>query len=305
MTHLADAIHHGTVLLDGGLATQLEQQGADISGDLWSARLLRDDPTAIVTAHRAYFDAGARVATTASYQASFTGFAAHGIDSNEATALMQRSVHLAREAADSVPERPVWVAASVGPYGATLADGSEYRGDYGLTVSQLRDFHRPRLAVLVEAAPDILALETIPCAAEVEALLLEVAGLGVPCWLSLTVAGSQTRAGEPLAEVFSMAGEVPNVIAVGVNCSAPDDVGPALEVARQSTGRPGVAYPNSGEGWNAQNRRWTGSPGFDSASVREWLGNGAALIGGCCRVGPDQIRQIAQTLQSIDDARLG
>jgi homocysteine S-methyltransferase len=293
MTALTQALNDQPVVLDGGLATQLEQQGIDISGDLWSARLLRDDPAAIVAAHRAYFEAGAAVATTASYQASFDGFAAHGLDARRAADLMRSSIALAREASRSVPGRPTWVMASVGPYGATLADGSEYRGDYGLTVGQLRRFHRPRLETLAAGEPDGLALETIPCAAEAEALLAEVQQLGLPCWLSLTVAGSTTRAGEPLSEVFGMAREVDEVVAVGVNCSTPADVESAIEIATQATGKPAVAYPNSGEDWDAVNRRWTGDARFDPDAVRRWTAAGARLIGGCCRVGPEQIRDIA------------
>ena len=183
-TELTAALAAGPVVLDGGLATQLEAQGADLSTALWSAQLLIDDPAAVVAAHRAFFAAGARIATTASYQAP--------------TELAARSVDLARQAlAGFDDDQDRWVAGSVGPYGAALADGSEYRGDYGLSVAELRAWHRPRIAALAEAGPDLLALETIPCLAEVEALLAEVAGTGMPCWLSLTCTGERTRAGEP------------------------------------------------------------------------------------------------------------
>lgn len=280
------------VILDGGLATQLERQGEDLSDDLWSARLLTDDPEAIAQAHLAFFDAGSDVATTASYQASFDGFARHGIDIEGAARLMRLSVSLAKRVAEQV-DRTTWVAASIGPYGATLADGSEYRGDYGLSVGELRAFHRPRLDVLANAGADVLAIETIPCLAEVEAVLAEVEELGVPCWLSLTVDGTRTRAGEPLADVYAMAADVDAVIAVGVNCSTPDDVHPALQAAKVAAGKPGIAYPNSGEAWDAEMRQWAGDPTFDSAAVRQWASDGAALIGGCCRVSPDQISDIA------------
>src|SRR5664279_6255231 len=162
MASLVDAVRERVVVLDGGLATELERRGNDLSSALWSARLLRDQPDEIVAAHRAFADSGAEVATTASYQASFDGLG------EDAEVLMRRSVDLARRGSDG------WVAASVGPYGATLADGSEYRGDYGLTVAQLRRWHRPRLAVLADAGADVLAVETIPCLAEVAALLAEL-----------------------------------------------------------------------------------------------------------------------------------
>lgn len=288
---LAEALAERVVVLDGGLATELEARGYDLSSALWSARLLADDPDAIRTAHGAYFAAGAEVATAASYQASLGAFAARDIDGVE---MLRRSVALARHARDEHGHG--WVAASVGPYGAVLADGSEYRGDYDLGVDALRRFHRPRLAVLAEAGADVLAVETIPCLAEVEALLTELAALQVPAWLSLTVSGDRTRAGEPLAEAFAMAGDCPSLIAVGVNCTAPADVPKAVELAVRHSGRPAAAYPNSGEGWDAAGRDWSGRSGFAPSDVDEWVARGARLVGGCCRVGPRDIADIADRI---------
>ena len=300
VTTLTTTLLQQPLLLDGGLATELERQGSDLSGSLWSARLLRDDPDAIVDVHRAFFRAGSDVATSASYQATFEGFAAVGIDAATTIDLMRRSVELARRAADEVEDRPTWIAASIGPYGAMLADGSEYRGDYGLSIRQLRDFHRPRLEVLAEAGADVLAVETIPSAAEVEALLEELSTLGMPAWLALSVSGAQTRSGEPLSEVFAMAAAVADVIAVGVNCSTPEDAAAAVPIAHSATGKPGVVYPNSGEGWDAKARAWSGISELDPADVGKWVGNGAALVGGCCRVAPEQISDMAAALSRTD-----
>ncbi|HVQ87856.1 MAG TPA: homocysteine S-methyltransferase [Actinomycetes bacterium] len=304
MSSLHDEFQHGPLLLDGGLATELERQGTDISGRLWSARLLRDDPAAIVAAHRAFFEAGADIAITASYQATFEGFAAVGIDNQTTAELMRLSVELARRAAAEIKDRPTWVAASVGPYGAMLADGSEYRGDYGLTVKQLREFHRPRLEALSASGADILAVETIPCAAEVEALLTEVAVLPIQAWFSLTVTGDRTRAGEDLRDVFAMTADVEQVVAVGVNCSTPEDINPAVQLAVAASKKPAVAYPNSGEGWNADQRAWGGISELHVASASEWIGSGARLVGGCCRVTPTQIRDMAAVVRRTDTSPL-
>jgi S-methylmethionine-dependent homocysteine/selenocysteine methylase len=199
-------VGRGTLVLDGGLSTQLEAAGHDLSDHLWSARLLADDPEAIIEAHLAFLRAGADVVTTASYQATVDGFARRGIDAAGAAALLRRSVDLAREACERAPgDRPRWVAASVGPYGAMLADGSEYRGDYGLPMSELVRFHRDRLRILADAGPDILALETIPDAVEAEALLTALDGVGVAAWLSFSVSGLRTRAAQPLAQAFALA----------------------------------------------------------------------------------------------------
>lgn len=290
-----------TVLVtDGGLASELEARGDLHSGDrLWSAGLLIDAPQHIAAVHAAFFDAGAVIATTASYQASFDGFAARGIDHGAATRLLRRSVELARSAVPVSPDggAPRWVAASIGPYGATLADGSEYRGRYGLSVRQLAAWHRPRLEVLAGAAPDVLAYETVPDVDEAEALVHLVSEFDVPAWLSYTIEGSRTRAGQPLAEAFAVAAGVSQIVAVGVNCCAPADVLPAVELAREVTGKPVVAYPNSGEHW--QRGHWSGRPTFSADLVPQWVAAGARIVGGCCRVRPADIARVADAVASV------
>jgi Homocysteine/selenocysteine methylase (S-methylmethionine-dependent) len=275
---LAEAIAERPVVLDGGLATELERRGHDLSSGLWSAALIVSDPDAIVAVHRSFFNAGAEVATAASYQAP-----------PDAGGLLRRSVALARRARDE--HGSGWVAASVGPYGAVLADGSEYRGDYGLPVAELRRFHRPRLAVLADAGADVLAVETLPCLAEVEALLSELDGLAVPAWLSVTCAGSLTRAGEAAADGFAMARDCAAVFAVGVNCIDPADVSALVALAARHSGKPAVAYPNSGERWDGTG--WAGRTAFRAADAVEWVAAGARLVGGCCRVGPSEIAALA------------
>lgn len=285
-------------MLDGGLATDLEAVGHDLSGTLWSGRLLLESPGAVAAAHARFFAAGAQVATTASYQLSFTGLAAVGIQRRQAETLLRRSVEVAAQARDAATEPGrCWVAASVGPYGAAQADGSEYRGDYGLTVAELRAWHRPRLAVLATAGADVLAIETIPCLTEVEALLAEIAGTGVPSWLSLTCSSpTTTRAGEAVTEAFAMARDVAEVIAVGVNCLPPADARPLVTTAARVSGKPGVVYPNSGEEWDAVARSWSGTGSRLAGDVRHWVEDGARLVGGCCRVGPAEIRVLAGEL---------
>ena len=287
MPELARALTDGPVVLDGGLGTLLEQGGHDLSSHLWSARLLLESPATIRDAHREFYAAGAAVGISASYQVTYEGLASVGIDHEGTNDLLRRSVGLLRDARDD-SGAPGWVAASVGPYGAMLADGSEYRGDYGLSVAQLREWHAPRI--------DVLAIETIPCLAEVEAVISHVSGTGVPAWIAVTAAMGRLRSGESLAEAFTMAHETEEVIAVGINCSDPLDVASAIEAARSVTDKPLVVYPNSGEQWDAKNRRWMGHPGFPASLVREWVDAGARLVGGCCRVGPQEIRAIADIL---------
>jgi homocysteine S-methyltransferase len=293
------AVPHDTVLIsDGGLATELEARGNDLSDHLWSARLLVDAPQEITAVHAAFFRAGAMFATTASYQASFDGFADRGIERDDAVRLLRRSVELARDAREEVGGGGRWVAASVGPYGAALADGSEYRGKYGLTVAQLADWHRPRLEVLAEAGPDVLAVETVPDIDEAQALVGLIAEYGVPAWLSYTIDGTATRARQPLADAFAVAADVPEIVAVGVNCCAPVDVLAAVVTARDVTGKPVIVYPNSGEGWDAHCRTWVGSSQWSAQLAPQWVAAGARIIGGCCRVRPDDIATLARQVSS-------
>ena len=223
------------------------------------------------------------MAITASYQAPLE--------------LIGSSVRLARQARDRHGREDRWIAGSVGPYGASLADGSEYHGHYDLSVAELRAWHRPRIDRLAEAGADLLALETVPCLAEVEALLAELAGTGLPAWLSITCAGDRTRAGEPAAEAFAMARDVDEVFAVGVNCTDPRDVTGLVRAAATASGKPVVVYPNSGESWDAIDRRWVGEPAFRVDDVQQWVDDGARLIGGCCRVGPAQIAALAEQVR--------
>ncbi|WP_329199114.1 MULTISPECIES: homocysteine S-methyltransferase [unclassified Streptomyces] len=286
---LAAALAERVVLLDGGLSNQLTAQGCDLSGGLWTGRVLAERPDQVEAAHTAYARAGAEVLITASYQI--------GYRAPEAGVLLRRSVEAAGRAARAA-DHEVWVAASVGPYGAVLADGSEYRGRYGLGVAELAAFHRPRIEALLEAGPDVLALETVPDTTEAEALLGVLAGTGAPAWLSYTVAGGRTRAGQPLAEAFALAADTPEVIALGVNCCDPQDVGPALEAAASVTRKPLLAYPNDGSVWDAATGQWHSPPTPPPWDLPAWRTTGARLLGGCCRIDPAAIEALAARLRA-------
>jgi homocysteine S-methyltransferase len=331
-----------TIVLDGGMSNALEDRGHGLADALWTARLLRDAPAEIAAVHRTYFVAGARVATTASYQASIEGFTRLGLTRAEAEVLIRRSVLLAREVRDDLAEDGVerLVAASVGPYGAALADGSEYRGRYGVPAARLRDFHRPRLELLAAAGPDLVAVETIPDVDEAEVLVELLDQIGLPAWFSYSPVGEaragtnvdvrsshvapvakgaerqkrtytfvpdgdgggsavrlRTRAGQPLEDAFRVAASCRAVVAVGVNCCAPEDVLPAVRLAVETTGLPAVAYPNRGEAWDAARHAWSGPAHFDPALATTWVAAGAQYVGGCCRVGPRDIAAIASAVR--------
>lgn len=283
-------------VLDGGLGSYLEALGHDLSGRLWSAHILQSDPEAVAAVHRDYFAAGAQVAITASYQLSFEGLAAVGVGHDEGVELLRRSVTLAAGARDALRPDGL-IAASVGPYGAARADGSEYRGDYDLDRVGLRRWHEARLTALVDAEPDLLAIETIPSRAESLALLDLLRGTGTTAWLSFTVAGGRLPTGESLEDAFRDAEDCDEIVAVGVNCCHPDEVELALAAARRSTGKAVVVYPNSGERWNAVTRRWEGTAALPAGLVERWLESGATAIGGCCRIGPDELRAIAAVVR--------
>jgi homocysteine S-methyltransferase len=301
---LARLLAEGPCALDGGLAWELTARGHHLDDALWSARLLADSPQALRDVHLAYFRAGARVATSASYQASRQGFAAAGIDGRRADRLLASSVTLAAQARDvavseGVPG-PLLVAASVGPYGAVRHDGSEYTGRYGLSRAELVDFHGPRVQVLLDAGPDLLAVETIPDVAEVEALAEVLAAVGgPPAWVSFTCCDEgHTCAGDAFADAVALAAAMPGVLAVGVNCTAPRHVGALLRLARLATDLPLVVYPNAGGTWDAATGEWDGATThvLSATLVQEWVTAGARLVGGCCGLGPDAVTGIASAL---------
>lgn len=287
----------GTVILDGGLSTQLERAGADLGGSLWTANVLVEDPEAIFHAHRVFLDAGADVLITASYQVSFEAFAARGLDAAEA---LRASVAIARRAAESRPDRTAMVAASVGPYGAVLADGSEYRGHYVTTHAELMEFHRRRIEILLDAGPDLLAIETIPSIAEAQALVEVLAGLpDARAWFAFTCADDATLAdGTPYVEAVALVAESPQVVAVGVNCTAPAFVADLIRTARGITTKPIVAYPNRGGVWDPDAKRWSGPAGGALPDLApEWRTAGASLIGGCCGTDASDIAELASAVE--------
>jgi len=301
-------LRNGTMILDGALATELEVRGADLRDPLWSAKILIEQPQLIRAVHLDYFAAGADVATAATYQASFEGFAHRGIDAKAAAALMRTAVDLARSAreefwADEMNrrgrQRPL-LAASVGPYGATLADGSEYRGAYSLNDSELREFHRPRLQVLAESGADLLAIETIPCEREalvLAQLLQEIAP--IPAWIAFSCKdGMHTSEGQRIRDCVIRLEPYAGIVAVGVNCTEPGFIVPLLDEMRGHTDKPLLVYPNSGELYDGEARCWQGSvhAGRLAAQADAWCAAGARLIGGCCRTTPADIRALRQAL---------
>jgi homocysteine S-methyltransferase len=299
---------HGKVVVDGGLATELEARGADLRDPLWSARVLVEDPHLIREVHEAYFDAGADVAISASYQASFEGFAGRGFDHDTAEGLLRRSVELAQEARGAWwshhehPGRPApLVAASVGPYGAVLGNGSEYTGDYGRTVEELAAFHAPRMEALASAEPDLFAIETIPSILEAEALVRALERVPeMPAWVSFSCRNAaQLCDGSPFERAVETVAAAPNVVAVGVNCTAPGHIEGLVRIAVAITDVPVVVYPNRGAFWDAGRKVWVDPPRQDPRPTlrpAEWAEAGARLIGGCCGTGPSDIAAIATAL---------
>ncbi len=308
MTFLPFLSGKGSLVLDGGLATELEKAGFDLDHPLWSARVLATAPAAIAAVHRAYLEAGADCITAASYQATLAGFERDGRSRAEAEGLLKRSVTLALEARDRFWAdernrpgrlRPL-VAASVGPYGAFLANGAEYTGDYDRGEAGLVDFHRERLRLLAASGADLLGCETIPSADEARALSTLLAGsLGPPAWISFSCRdGERLRDGTPLAECVRLVDPLPRVVAIGVNCTAPEHVLSLLRAAAGATAKPLVAYPNSGEEYDPVQKAWRGTASRERWAElgRVWRTAGARLIGGCCRTGPEEVRRLRAAL---------
>jgi S-methylmethionine-dependent homocysteine/selenocysteine methylase len=296
----ADRLARGPLVLDGGLATELERLGHDLGGSLWSARLLRDHPEDIEAVHRAYYAAGADVAITATYQASFEGFARAGAGREETARLLRLGVELARRARDAVRPDGL-VAASVGPYGVVLADGSEYTGDYGgVRPAQLAAVHRPRVEALLAAGPDVLAFETIPAIGEAAALV-DLLGEydGVAAWITFCCRdGAALSDGTPIEDAVRLVAGSGRLTALGVNCTAPEHIGALLGRMRAVTDLPLLVYPNSGRVWDGERRAWHGAgvAGFPPGLVAGWVERGARGVGGCCGIDPAGIAGVAGVL---------
>jgi homocysteine S-methyltransferase len=290
------------VVLDGGLGTELGRRGADLRDPLWSAKVLLESPELVRDVHAAYFAAGADVAISASYQASFAGLARRGLDRGAAADVLRRSVELARDAARDAPGGGL-VAASVGPYGAYLGNGAEYTGDYDVGEAELREFHLPRLEALAEAEPDAFAVETIPSISEARALVTALEHVpDTPAWMSFSCRdGAHLCDGTPFEQAVDVAASGPSVVAIGVNCTSPLHITALVEIAKARTDRAVVCYPNRGAFWNPLRKQWVDPPRQDARpSLRplEWREAGARLIGGCCGTTPEDISSIANALRT-------
>lgn len=305
-----EMILRGVRVLDGAMATELEYLGANITGPLWSAHVLEDAPEKIVAVHRAYIEAGADCIETASYQVSRMGYEEFGLAPSRADAGLLRAVRLARAASAEFAQRRVVVAASLGPYGAALHNGAEYHGNYNCTFADLVDFHRQRIEVLARAkgsdAPDLVAFETIPSLAEAQAICEALAPWpALAAWFSFTCRDEKhVPHGESLHDCAALAASLPQTVAIGVNCTAPALILPLIEELRAASDKPVLVYPNSGEGWDADHRCWTGSsdPGQYAELARSWFAAGAQIVGGCCRTRPAHIRNVAGAAGVIEPA---
>jgi homocysteine S-methyltransferase len=299
---------YGVIVLDGGLGTELEARGADLRDPLWSARVLIEDPGLVREVHTAYFEAGADVAISASFQASYEGFAARGFDRDTAESLLRRSVELAQEARAAWwngrpgDDRPFpLVAASVGPYGAILGNGAEFTGEYDRDEDELVAFHVPRMRALAAAEPDLLAAETIPSIVEARALVRALEEVPeVPAWVSFSCRNAaQICDGTPFELAVRTAVASPSVVAVGVNCTSPLHIEGLVRIAAAVTDTPILAYPNRGAFWDAVRKRWVDPPRQDPRPALRpaaWRAAGADLVGGCCGTGPADIQAIAEEL---------
>ncbi len=292
-------------VLDGGMATELERRGCDITGPLWSAHVLDTAPEKIAEVHLDYLRAGADCISTVSYQVSAVGFAELGRPAADAAKALRKSVVIAEGACDEYlreSRRPVFIAASLGPYGAALHNGAEFHGRYSISFDELVAFHAERLAVISGTAADLVALETIPSLEEARAIATALTGFPrISAWVSFACKdASHVAHGEPLAECALLLESVPQVVAVGINCTAPHLIGPLIAEAKAATAKAIFVYPNSGELWDAENRRWYGSSNVAEFAdqARGWYAAGAYAVGGCCRTTPAHIRAVREVLDA-------
>ncbi len=299
----------GLHVLDGAMATELEQKGFDLSGPLWSAHVLESSPEAIAAVHRDYLEAGADCLLTASYQVSAEGFRKIGYDAPSATTAAENALRASVSIAEKVRReyqagspRRIWIGASLGPYGAMLHDGSEYHGNYACSFDDLVGFHTRRVAVMAETNADFLAFESIPSLEEAKAILAALIPYpSLAVYLSFTCRdGHHVSHGETLRACAELLEGQAQVIGIGVNCTAPELIGSLIGELAEVTGKPIVVYPNSGESWDAVHRCWQGDGQIQEFGelARGWRNKGAQWIGGCCRTGPEHVRAVADVWRS-------
>jgi homocysteine S-methyltransferase len=278
------------LLLDGGLSTALESQGLVIDGAMWTGELLLTNPEAVTGAHRSFVDAGADILITGSYQLSFEGGRRVGWADDDVERALRNSTTAARLAAND----DTLVAASIGPFGAHLNDGSEFRGNSGVADSVIRNFHDRRLDILLDTEPDLLALETMPDLDEARVLLdlIESKNADMAFWVSFTVSEPGTiSGGGTFAEACALVEQYGNAMAVGINCSPLGVVTPTLSGVE--TDLPFVVYPNAGQTWDSETMAWSGEPEFANRQhIDEWVNLGARIIGGCCGYLSSHLRPI-------------
>lgn len=299
----------GFVILDGGLATEIEKRGHNLNNKLWSASILISHPEEIRDVHLSYLIAGADCITTASYQSTIPGLLEAGMPQKEAKALILISVDLALEAReifwksdkeDGARIYPL-VAASIGPYGAYLADGSEYHGNYDISKVALKNFHQSRWEMIANSKADLFACETIPSYQEAAILLdLLKSTPGKYAWMSFSCKDEKHISdGTTIAECVDLVNGIDQVVAIGINCTAPKHISSLVsEIVNRGFIKPIVVYPNSGEIYNSNQKTWEGQSDilqFETACI-DWYKAGATLIGGCCRTGPEHIKAIRSSL---------
>lgn len=309
MLSLTEQLNRGPVVSDGAMATELEKRGVATNSALWSATAMLDHPDAIQAVHQSYLDAGAKIMTTNTYQANVPAFEQAGIAATQARQLIQQAVTIAHTARDASHVTDAVIAGSIGPYGVYLADGSEYTGAYQLTPSAYQDFHRERLALIMAAGVDVLALETMPRLDEVQALvqLITTTWTQQPYWVSFSIKDPQTLCdGTSLAVAAKWVAAQPNVVAVGVNCTTLENIAPALTTLKAAVAVPLIVYPNSGDQYDPVTKTWqeTHLSHQFASFVPQWLAAGARIIGGCCRTTPKDIATVARALSVSDSAKL-
>ena len=281
-------------LLDGSMSFPMEQLGYNLKNKLWTGKALINNPDLIKDIHKGYIDAGADFISTSTYQISFDRLKNMGYQSEEIKKIFQKSVDIVKDAIEeSKLKKEIKIVGSFGPYASYDPEASEYIGEYDSTDIEIKKFHLNNIRIIEETDLDIILYETIPCLREIKILSEALSHSTKEIWISITCNEEmEFRDGSSFKDACEIISKIEKITTMGINCFSPLLVKKAIDLLKKYSNKKILIYPNSGEIYNPKERFWTGNNEFNNSMIKNWLSLYPDIIGGCCRIGYDDIKKM-------------